>query len=136
MPWLGIMKMRRHVLTSRSALTAVDATATSQLLCAFPDIPASLMVITSHADRPELSESRVERAAPAGAGESVPESPLMLRRAQVIKWQRRDAFCNTIRRYLQPERELPDDQQEALFMAMNREWFQLESDGLLNAPRS
>jgi hypothetical protein len=59
-------------------------------------------------------------------------SPAVLQRTSFIQWQERDAFCDLVKRYLQGK-ELPDDRKEALMMLLNRdrEWFQVDDDGLV-----
>ena len=41
-----------------------------------------------------------------------------------------DAFCAMVKRFLEGK-ELPADRDEALHMLLNREWFQVDEDGLV-----
>ena len=98
----------------------------------FRDEPSSLMAITLNrqpaSQEPEpLHDGGKSRE----VAEAMPNAPMLLSRAEVVRHQQRDPFCDKVKAFLAPESQLPEEQEEALYMAMNREWFQVESDGLL-----
>ena len=114
---------------------------------AFKDEPASLMAIapgrqSNRRGRAVDNRNAAEDPPPDDGGSDMdvggsstsgeaPVAPMLLSRAEVVKCQQRDPFCDMVKAFLAPEGQMPDAQEEALYMAMNREWFQVEGDGLL-----
>lgn len=59
-----------------------------------------------------------------------PATPAMLSREAFVEFQLTDSFCTAVTRTLN-ENALPQDSELALHLMMNREWYNIEPDGLL-----
>ena len=88
-------------------------------------------IAASMANASEREQEPEARERPREGQDDTPRAPMLLRRPHFLKWQERDAFCKMVKNYLQPQKLLPEEQEDVLYMSMNREWFQVERDGLL-----